>query len=64
MNISLWTPIDGEVYLNAPLRMGLVTVPTDGSAKDTMAVLSGKGDSIMRALFPSTHVSACESKSK
>ena len=34
-------PSDGRVYLNAPLSMFFVTVPTDGSAKDTIAVRLG-----------------------
>ena len=56
--------VSGVVYKNAPLSIGLVTVPKEGSAKDTIAVLSGYGDCIIRALLPSTHVSACESRSK
>ena len=43
---------------NAPLIIGLVTDPTDGSANDTIAVRSGWAVSTSKALLPITHVSA------
>ena len=54
----------GVVYKNSLLSIGLVTVPREGSAKDTIAVLSGYEDCIIKALLPSTHVSEWESWSK
>ena len=44
--------------------MFLVTVPTEGSAKDAAAARSGCGDSTIKALAPNAQVSAWESKSR
>ena len=57
-------PVSGVVCKNAPLSIDLVTVPRDGSGKETIAVHLGYLDCIIRALLPSAQVSACESRSK
>ena len=57
-------PFAGDVHLKAPLSVGLVTEPNAGSAKDTLAVRAGCDFSTSGALFPSTQVSAWESRSK
>jgi len=61
---SIDRPVAGNVYLNAPLEIGLFTEPKAGSAKDTFAVLVGCGVSTNKALLLSTHVSAWESRSR
>ena len=57
-------PLLGIVHSKAQLSMGFVTEPRARLAKDAFAVLAGCGVSTSGALFPSTQVSAWESRSK